>query len=62
MVLPGATGHPLPPRTHCPAAGQLAAWMRKQAHLDSYINMKIASYTCSNHTSAKSSLRALETT
>ena len=36
--------------------------MRKQAHLDSCINMKLASFTCSNLTSAKSSLRALETT
>lgn len=62
MVLAGATGHPLPPRTCCPAGGQLAAWMSKQAHWNSSINMNMASFACPNLTSAQSSLRALETT
>lgn len=47
---------------HWPAAGQLAALMRKQTHLDYCINMNMDGFTCSNLTSAKSSLRALETT
>lgn len=62
MVLPRATDHPLPPRTHSPADDQLEAYVRKWAELDSCTNMKIASFTCLNFTSAKSSLRALKTT